>query len=198
MPFPCCAASFFSVKESLCCAQRTVEAGRVCHRPLAAGLKIAKALANTGFFAHWSPLWSDARKKRRPLRPYGAQGPKKKQSKTLSRRKMQVLPFKNSFISFSLCQPVFPNIVGKEYKKRVSFSPFPPERQAAGKRRSSLFPVRFFMKMKVYGCRRVFWQHTFQARNVRLPDSSDALERLEQRLRAHLTDAGDAVERRAR
>lgn len=51
--------------------------------------------------------------------------------------------------------------------------------------------------MKVNGRRGVFRQHTFEGENVRLPNRLDALERLEQRLSAHLADARNPVERRA-
>ena len=46
------------------------------------------------------------------------------------------------------------------------------------------------MKMKVNGRRGVFWQHTFEGENVRLPNRLNALERLEQRLHAHLPTPG--------
>ena len=51
--------------------------------------------------------------------------------------------------------------------------------------------------MKVNGRRGVFRQHTFEGENVRLPNRLNALERLEQRLSAHLADARNPVERRA-
>ena len=51
--------------------------------------------------------------------------------------------------------------------------------------------------MKVDGRGGVFWQHTFKGENVRLPNRLNALERLEQRLSAHLADARNPVERRA-
>ena len=87
--------------------------------------------------------------------------------------------------------------VGKGHKNRASFSLFPSNGQSQRKLHFILFFVRFPMKMKVNGRRGVFWQHTFEGENVRLPNRLNALERLEQRLSAHLADARNPVERRA-
>ena len=87
--------------------------------------------------------------------------------------------------------------VGKGHKNRASFSLFPSNGRSQWKLHFILFFVRFPVKMKVNGRRGVFRQHTFEGENVRLPNRLDALERLEQRLSAHLADARNPVERRA-
>ena len=87
--------------------------------------------------------------------------------------------------------------VGKGHKNRASFSLFPSNRRSQRKLHFLLLFARFAVKMKVDGRGGVFWQHTFEGENVRLPNRLNALERLEQRLRAHLADARNAVERRA-
>lgn len=87
--------------------------------------------------------------------------------------------------------------VGKGHKNRASFSLFPSNGRLQRKLHFLLLFVRFPVKMKVNGRGGVFWQHTFKGENVRLPNRLNALERLEQRLSAHLADARNPVECRA-
>ena len=85
--------------------------------------------------------------------------------------------------------------VGKGHKNRASFSLFPSNGRSQWKLHFILFFVRFPVKMKVNGRGGVFWQHTFKGENVRLPNRLNALERLEQRLSAHLAAASQTLER---